>query len=135
MSQIASIVACKCQPAMGKTINQEMATEIAHKVAMHIVASNPLCTSIENVPKDALERERAVIKEQIPKDKPQNLQEKMINGKLSSFYKQCVLLEQPFVLVEGTPSVQKYLKSCSKDLGGQFVVDQFIRMKLGETKQ
>ncbi|KAK8810472.1 hypothetical protein WA158_007047 [Blastocystis sp. Blastoise] len=134
LSQMASILNYQYISNI-KDINkeEEEVKELAHKIAMHIVAANPICSYIKDVPKDKLDKEKEVIREQISKEKkPANIIEKMINGKLNGYYKQVVLTEQPFVLIEGSPVMKKYIESFNKSNNGKFTINDFIRMQVGE---
>lgn len=72
--------------------------ELARDVAMHIAASRPLAVTPEELPEDVVERERQVYLEQVRQEgKPENIQERIVEGKLGKFYQENALVEQPFV--------------------------------------
>ena len=84
--------------------------EVARDVAMQTAAMNPMCLNRESVPADVLERERTVIKEQVLNEgKPEDIAEKMVNGRLNKFYKEICLEEQEFIK-ESKMSVGDFVK-------------------------
>jgi elongation factor Ts len=74
----------------------EKLREVAHDIALHVAANDPQYLSIESVPEDVLNNEKAVFEKDL-EGKPDNVKEKIIEGKLSSFYQQVVLLEQTYL--------------------------------------
>jgi elongation factor Ts len=110
--------------------NQE-AAEAGKDVAMQIAAMNPVAVDPSSVPAATVERERAIVTEQIQADpkmagKPAEMINKIAEGKLNAFFKEQTLLAQPFVK-DGSKSVADYLKSVSADLN----VVEFKRIALG----
>lgn len=98
--------------------------ELAKEVAMHVAASRPKYLSREEVPSDIVEQERAIVKTRTLEDpknakKPAEIIEKIIEGGLATFYKETVLLDQPYVrepkqtvaqLIEGKASVKRFVR-------------------------
>jgi elongation factor Ts len=110
--------------------NKEVA-DAGKDVAMQIAAMNPVAVDPESVPATTVERERAIVTEQIQADpkmagKPAEMIAKIADGKLNAFFKEQTLLAQPFVKDAGK-SVAEHLKSLSSDLK----VQQFKRVALG----
>ncbi len=99
-------------------------------VAMQVAASNPLCVRREEVAEDVLEKEKDIFKSQI-KNKPENIVEKIISGKLEKFYKENCLLEQPFIKNPDI-SIKDYLNSVIAGIGENIVIKRFVRYQLGE---
>jgi elongation factor Ts len=96
----------------------------ARDVAMHVAASRPLAVTSDEIPQDVVERERAVYLEQVRQEgKPENIQEKIVDGKLKRFFKEQALMEQPFVK---DPD-----RTVSQVLDGA-TVRRFIRYELGD---
>jgi elongation factor Ts len=97
---------------------------LARDVAMHVAAARPLAVSGSEIPPDVVERERAVYLEQVRQEgKPENIQAKIVEGKLQRFYKEQALLDQPFV------------KDPDRTIGqlvGEVGVRRFVRFELGE---
>ena len=69
---------------------------LASEIAMHVAAMNPKYISRDEVDETAIEKAKEVFAEEV-KDKPEEMQEKILEGKLSSYFKDQILLEQPFV--------------------------------------
>lgn len=107
------------------------AAEAGRDVAMQIAAMNPVAVSADAVPAAAIERERAIVTEQIKNDpkmagKPDEMIAKIAEGKLNAFFKESTLLNQAFVKDNGK-TVGDYLKS----VDGSLVVTEFKRVALG----
>lgn len=105
--------------------------ELGKNIAMQIAASNPICIARVDVSAGILERERAIFKEEV-KGKPENIVEKIIQGKVDKFYQANCLLEQPFIR-DDKMSVQALLNQVGKTLNDTIQVRQFVRFQLGET--
>ncbi|HUG41408.1 MAG TPA: translation elongation factor Ts [Longimicrobiales bacterium] len=105
-------------------VSGAVAAETARDVAMHIAAARPLAVSADEIPEEVVERERAVYLEQVRNEgKPENIQAKIVEGKLKKFYKESTLLEQPFVK-DPERTVKALLDSAT--------VRRFVRYELGE---
>jgi elongation factor Ts len=101
-------------------------------LAMHVAAANPLFLDVAAVDPKALERERAVLKEQAKASgKPDNIIDKMVEGRLKKYYEDVVLLEQIYV-VDGESRVAKVVEAASKEAGAPLRLAGFARFALGE---
>lgn len=110
----------------------EAVQDLGKKIAMHVAASNPVSLSRNELPADALERERAVLVEQArASGKPDAVIQKMVEGRLGKFYEDVCLLEQPFVMDPQT-KVAALIEASAKELGTSLRVTGFIRYALGE---
>lgn len=107
--------------------------EFIRDVAMHIASMNPAYVSREDVPEDVLAREKEVYRGQVLEmgNKPANIIDKIVEGKLNKFYSQVCLLEQAFVKDDAI-TIQDYLKSKIAKLGENMVIRRFTRLALGE---
>ena len=104
------------------------AGEVPKALCQHIVVFSPEYASRDDVPADALDREKAVIAEADDiKTKPEEVREKIVTGRLSKFYAGCVLPDQPWIH-DDKQSVQKALDS---QLGKGTKIDSFVRVSLG----
>jgi elongation factor Ts len=104
----------------------------AKDIAMHIAASNPLYIQRENVPPEALEREREIYRAQAREArKPEKIMEKIVEGKLEKFYGEVCLLEQPFVK-DPDRTVQDLLNELIGKLGEKVEIRRFMRFQVGE---
>ena len=100
--------------------------EIAKDIAMHVSAFNPLCLSQDDIDKDILEREKAIYQNQAQDSgKPQDIMDKMVDGKIKRFLSEVSLISQNFVK-DPDITVQEYLEK-----GGATIVE-FARLKVGE---
>ncbi|MFH1459341.1 MAG: translation elongation factor Ts [Candidatus Omnitrophota bacterium] len=99
-------------------------------VAMHIAAANPTYLNSDEVPEEIIEREKDIIKSQAG-NKPANVVEKMIAGKLNKFYQEVCLLDQPFVK-DDKISIKDYLNSVIAKIGENILIRRFARFQLGE---
>ena len=104
----------------------------AKDVAMHIAASSPLYIRRENVPSEALEREREVYRAQAREaKKPEKIWDKIVDGKLEKFYSEVCLLEQPFIK-DPDQTIQDLLNSLIAKMGEKIEIRRFIRFQVGE---
>lgn len=100
--------------------------EVSKDVAMHVAAMAPICVSKEGVPADTLEREKAVIKEQVMNEgKPADIAEKMVQGRIQKFYKEICLEEQEFIK-DSSMNVATFVKNN----GGK--IEKMVRYAVGE---
>lgn len=105
---------------------------IGKQVAMHVAATNPLAAVKEDIPQDVADREKAVFIESAKESgKPDNIIEKMVEGRMRKFYEESVLMSQTFV-IDGENSVEQALKNAEKDVGAPISLKGFVRMALGE---
>jgi elongation factor Ts len=106
--------------------------ELVHDVAMHIAAADPKFIRKEDVPAEALDKEREIQRGRDDlKGKPANVLERIVEGRLSKFYEEVCLLEQPFVK-EATLTVGQLIKTKIAKLGENIGVSRFIRYKVGD---
>ena len=105
-------------------------TEFSKNVSMHIAASHPLYLSSEDVPSDFIEKEKEIFKSQI-KNKPANVIDKIIQGKINKRLEEICLLEQPYVK-DDSMKIKDYLTSVVARLGENIVIRRFVRFELGE---
>ncbi|HEX2364267.1 MAG TPA: translation elongation factor Ts [Bradyrhizobium sp.] len=105
---------------------------LVKEIAMHIAAASPQFVSREEVPADVLEREKSIYRAQIEgSGKPAPVIDKIVEGKLNSFYEQAVLLDQPSIRDPKTTIGQMVTAAIAK-LGENIVVSRFVRFRVGE---
>ena len=103
-------------------------------IAMHIAAANPTYLSREEVPQHVLDREKEIYKAQVV-DKPAQVVEKIVEGKLDKFYSDVCLLDQIFVKdPDGKKKIKDIITEKVAKLGENIVVRRFARYQLGETQ-
>ncbi len=106
--------------------------ELGKQIAMHIAAAAPQSLSTDDLDPAAIERERAVLVEQArASGKPDNIIEKMIEGRIRKFYQEVVLLEQTSV-IDGETQIRKVVEAAAKDAGAPVTLSGFVRLQLGE---
>lgn len=110
----------------------EKLTAFGRQVAMHIAAASPRWTEIADVDSAELERERSILSDQAKASgKPEEIIEKMVEGRLRKYYEEVVLLEQVFV-IDGETKVRKAVEAAAEDLGSPVKITGFARFVLGE---
>ncbi len=105
---------------------------LAKEIAMHVAAADPRFVSREQVPSAELEKEKDIYRGQFEgSGKPANVIDKIVEGKLGSFYSQVCLLEQPSVR-DPSVTIQQMLQAATAKTGENITVSRFVRFKLGE---
>ena len=105
---------------------------IGRQVAMHVAATNPLAATKEDMDADVVEREKKIFSESARESgKPENIIEKMVEGRIRKFFEENVLLSQTFV-IDGENSVEQALKNAEKDAGAAIALKGFVRFQLGD---
>ena len=105
---------------------------LAKDIAMHVAASDPKYVSKEDVDEDVLAHEREIYSEQArATGKPENVIEKIVDGRISKFYSEACLLEQPFVKDPST-SVREHIAAHIQKIGENIQVRRFVRYQIGE---
>ena len=122
--------------ALESTGSPAVLEDLARKIAMHVAATNPVALSEAEVPSERLDREKAILAEQIAQDpkaagKPQQVLDKMMEGRIRKFLEEVVLLKQAFV-VNPDLTVEAAVKAAEKDAGAPITVKAFVRFALGE---
>ena len=101
-------------------------------IAMHIAAANPLYVLREEVPAEILTHEREILKAQaINEGKPENIAEKMVEGRIEKYYKDHCLMDQSFVK-DGESTITELIKSNIAKMGENITIRRFARFNLGE---
>ena len=105
---------------------------LARDLAMHVVGRSPVYVRREDVPAALVARETAVYREQV-KDKPENIQEKIVAGKLDAYFAEICMLEQPFVRdLTNKKTVNQVITDAVAKLGENITVNRFARFEVGE---
>ena len=105
---------------------------LVKEVGMHIAAADPKWLRREDVPADAIEKEKSIYRAQMENSgKPANVLDKIIEGKLGSFYSQFVLLDQPSIR-EPAITVSQLVAQASAKTGENIQISRFIRFRVGE---
>lgn len=105
--------------------------EFVKNVAMQIAATNPLGIVPEDISQDVVERERAIYQAQAQESgKPQNILEKMVEGKMRKFFEESTLLQQSYVK-DPDKTIQDYLNELTASIGEKIIIRRFARFQLG----
>ena len=131
MGKIGTMVEINCETDF--VARTDAFRELVKDLAMHVAAANPSYLSIEDVPKNVLDQEKEIYRAQIT-NKPPQVIEKILEGKIEKFYADTCLLEQIFIK---DPDQKKRIKDLIAEhvarLGENIVVRRFVRFQLGET--
>lgn len=118
--------------ALESTGDKDKLNEFGRQVAMHIAAVNPLALSSDELDQEVVERERAVYMDQAKDSgKPENIVEKMVEGRIQKYYKEVVLLSQVFV-IDGENTVEQAAKNAEASVGAPIKIAAFERFVLGD---
>ncbi len=105
---------------------------LGKKIAMHVAAARPLAGVIADLDPAVVKREKDILAEQARgSGKPENIIEKMVEGRLRKFYEEVVLLEQVYV-IDGETPIRKVIENAAKDVGAPVEFGGFVRLELGE---
>jgi len=107
--------------------------EFAKNIAMHIAASNPLGIRPEDVPEEIIENEKSIYRAQaLEMGKPENILDKIVEGKLKKFYQENCLLNQPFVR-DPEISIADLMNDLIAKIGENITIKRFMRYQIGES--
>ena len=110
----------------------QAASAIGRQIAMHVAATNPMAIDVDDLDPAAIAREKAIFSEQAKASgKPDNIVDKMVEGRLRKFYEEVCLLKQVFV-INPDLTVEQALKGAEKDIGAPARIAAFTRFALGE---
>lgn len=104
--------------------------EVVKDITLHIAAANPSCVRREELDSDLVAKEREIAAEQV-KGKPENVIEKIVDGKMGKFYAQVCLLEQGFIK-DTDKTVGQLLEETGAKVGDSFTVTRFKRLGIGQ---
>lgn len=108
----------------------EIVEQLLRDLCMQIAATNPLALSKEDVPAEIVDEKKAEFQRAVS-DKPPQMVEKIVQGKLEAFYKEKCLLEQPFIKDE-SQTVRGVITACIAKLGENIRVNRFARFEVGQ---
>ena len=118
--------------ALESDAGTEILESLGKQIAMHVAATKPLSLSVESLAPEMVQRERDVLIEQAKESgKPQEIAEKMVEGRLRKYYQEVVLLEQIFV-IDGESKVSEVIKKVAIDCGSDIILKEFSFFVLGD---
>lgn len=106
--------------------------QLARNLCMQVAAMNPLCVCRDEVPADKIEDEKAILRKQF-EDKPEHVQEKIVEGKLGSYFSEVCLLEQEYVR-DDKKTVKDVIDETIAKLGENIQVRRFVRMEVSASE-
>ena len=126
-SRVAALVEVNCETDF--VAHTDLFQELAHDLAMQIVAAKPRYMSREDVPPEVIRQEKEDYRARM-QDKPEHVLERIVEGKLNKFYEEVCLLEQPFIKEPGI-TVNDLVQQRNAQLGENIVVRRFVRFEVG----
>jgi len=118
--------------ALESTAGADVLEGLGKQIAMHIAATSPASLSVDDLDPEAVQRERDVLIEQAKASgKPQEIAEKMVEGRMKKYYQEVVLLEQTSV-IDGETRIADVVANAGKDAGAEIALTGFVRFNLGE---
>lgn len=118
--------------ALESTGDTEKLADLGKKIAMHIAAAAPQALTTDDVDATLIEREKQVLLDQAKTSgRPQDVIEKMVEGRIRKYFEEIVLLEQAYV-IDGKTKIKDVIAEASKEIGAPIVLKNFIRYGLGE---
>lgn len=115
-----------------ESLEQQAMKDLARDIAMQVAAAGPIALSRDDVPPGVVEREREIYRGQAAaENKPEKIWDKIVEGKLSKFFRQFCLLHQEFVK-DGDQTISQHLEKISEELNDSISVNRFERFQVGE---
>ncbi|HOK23377.1 MAG TPA: translation elongation factor Ts [Candidatus Hydrothermia bacterium] len=112
--------------------NTEEFRKLAHNIALQIAAMAPKYIKREDIPQDVVEKEKQILKEQLIREgKPENVVNKIVEGKMEKFYQENVLYDQELFMEPGI-TIEEYLKQHIARFSENIRIKRFARFKIGE---
>jgi elongation factor Ts len=128
-SKVAALVEVNCETDF--VAHTDEFQELAHDLAMQVVAGKPQYLKREDIPAELVEQEKAVYRAQMADSgKPEQIIERIVEGKLDKFYEETCLMEQPFIK-DSSVTVAELVKQKNALLGENIVVRRFSRLEVG----
>jgi len=128
-SKVGALIEVNCETDF--VAHTDEFRELAHDLAMQVVAAKPTYLSREDVPPEVLEAEKSIYRAQMEDSgKPERTLERIIEGKLAKFYEQVCLIEQPFIK-DSALTVSELVQQNNALLGENIVIRRFVRFEIG----
>lgn len=127
-AKIGVLVEVNCETDF--VAKNDVFTNLVKDLCMQVAATEPVSISIEDMPKEIIENQRKTYLEEF-QNKPSNIREKIIQGKMENFYREKCLLEQMFIK-DNDQTVRELLNNAIAKLGENIRVSRFVRYKIGD---
>jgi elongation factor Ts len=131
MDKIGVLLELNCETDF--VARNEEFRQLAKDIAMHIAAANPQYIRKEDVPQEIIEKEKEIYKAQITGNKPPQVVEKIIEGKLEKFFEDMCLLNQPFIR-EPEKKIKDLITEKIAKFGENIVIRRFVRFQVGQSE-
>ena len=129
-SRVGVMVEVNCETDF--VARNEKFQSLAHDLALHVAAMQPRYLGIDDIPQEVVDKETELIRDQaLTEGKPADIVEKIISGRMSKFYEEYCLLEQPFVK-DDSVRVEDLVIEAVRMMGENIVIRRFVRYELGE---
>ena len=129
-SRVGTLVELNCETDF--VARTEQFQELAKEIAMQVAAAKPKYVKSEDVPAEDLETEKAILKTQAEQEgKPPHIAERIVEGRLSKFYSETCLLQQPYIR-DTDKTIESLVKDAIAQLGENIVVKRFVLYVLGQ---
>ena len=129
-SRVGTLVELNCETDF--VARTEQFQELAKEIAMQVAAAKPKYVKPEDVPAEDLEAEKAILKAQAEQEgKPAHIAERIVEGRLSKFYSETCLLQQPYIR-DTDKTIETLVKDTIAQLGENIVVKRFVLYVLGQ---
>jgi len=131
--KIGVLIELKCETDF--VAKSDKFQQLAKDLAMQVAASSPICVSPDQLPQDLLEKEKQIFLHQAKEEgKPDNIAEKIVEGRIKKYYKEVCLLDQPFIK-DDSKSITDLINEAVAVLGENIQIGRFTRMALGENNE
>ena len=129
-SRVGTLVELNCETDF--VARTEQFQELAKEIAMQVAAAKPKYVKPEDVPAEALEAEKSILKAQAEQEgKPPHIAERIVEGRISKFYSETCLLQQPYIR-DTDKTIETLVKDAIAQLGENIVVKRFVLYVLGQ---
>ena len=129
-SRVGTLVELNCETDF--VARTEQFQELAKEIAMQVAAAKPKYVKPEDVPAEDLEAEKAILKTQAEQEgKPAHIAERIVEGRISKFYSETCLLQQPYIR-DTDQTIETLVKDAIAQLGENIVVKRFVLYVLGQ---
>ncbi len=130
-SRVGTLVELNCETDF--VARTEQFQELGKEIAMQVAAAKPKYVKPEDVPAEALESEKAILKAQAEQEgKPAHIAERIVEGRISKFYSETCLLQQPYIR-DTDKTIETLIKDAIAQLGENIVVKRFVLYVLGQS--
>ena len=130
-SRVGTLVELNCETDF--VARTEQFQELGKELAMQVAAAKPKYLNPEDVPAEALEAEKAILKAQAEQEgKPAHIAERIVEGRISKFYSETCLLQQPYIR-DTDKTIETLIKDAIAQLGENIVVKRFVLYVLGQS--